>query len=105
MDPQSFVVRFYTACRNIVTLTQGRTWYPSQRRAAFRIIKSVLNNEGEEIVIEMTRQFGKTQLLGDIVYAMGILVPILLPNRFADGFRVGCFAPKKDQSLFVFNKI
>lgn len=95
--------RIYVACRNFILYTQAREWYPSQRRLALRIVKSLIRNEGEEIVCEMSRQTGKSTLLGDLVYAMMCLLPPL--KLFPNGIRIGCFGPKIEQAGIVYRKI
>jgi hypothetical protein len=102
-------------------------WYPYQEEFARRVIESVLLNDGEEITALFSRQSGKSTTIAWTVVGMMVMLPGLqklpyfeyvLPEqlfktdkmtgrriyRYANGFRIGIFAPALEQSTSTFEK-
>ncbi len=99
-----------------VEILGGKRLRPYQRYCAFRIVRSVLLNEGREITLLWCRQIGKTEM-GMLMIAtlMALLphmardarylleFPILREYRF--GFFVGFIAPKLDTARIPFKRL
>lgn len=93
----------------------GRVLYKYQLQFARRLIRSVLDNDGEEITALFARQSGKSQTVADVSAGLCVLLPILanMPmfcndirlKGFSGGFWVGIFAPTLRQSQNTYNKI
>ena len=96
-------------------LYSNREFYPYQRRLSRRIIRSVLENDGEEITALFSRQSGKSECVSITSGGLMIILPTLanLPmfsedNRlkmFKDGISIGIFAPSERQAKLTYNKI
>lgn len=71
--------------------------------AAIRLIRSVWNDEGQEITLLFSRQSGKTEALSIAIAFLAVFINIfwkIIPKfqqRFDDGFRVGIASPKGEQ--------
>jgi hypothetical protein len=109
----------------IVALAQAlkeRQFYPYQVELATRIVESLLEHDSETITALMSRQAGKTESLGAIVAAIAIILPILarqfpddwhlnttddngVYRGFADGVKIGIYAPRLDQSEIMFERV
>ena len=93
----------------------GRSLYKYQLQFARRMIRSVLENDGEEITALFSRQSGKSQTVADISAGLCVILPILanMPmfcndirlKGFKEGFWIGIFAPTQNQSQLTYNKI
>lgn len=89
----------------------GHALYPYQRRLAYRIVQSVILNDGAEITALMARQSGKTETVADVLATLMILLPRLAKRyptwleQFKNGLMVGCFAPVEDQAQTLFARI
>lgn len=89
----------------------GHSLYPYQRRLAYRIVQSVILNDGAEITALMARQSGKTETVADVLATLMILLPRLARRyptwleQFKDGVMIGCFAPVEDQAQTLFARI
>lgn len=91
----------------------GRELFPYQKQVAYRVIESVLINDGETITVEQSRQSGKSEVLANVIAVLMVLLPRLakaFPNnenlaKFADGFWVGVFAPTDEQADTVWGRI
>lgn len=88
----------YRAARNLVQASSGVRLYDFQREIFKRVLTSILNGEGSEIVIEVARQAGKTEVIADVAFACTLLLPELFPDKWPKGFRVGIYAPTLEQS-------
>lgn len=89
----------------------GFELFPYQIEAAWRMIESVVINDGEEISILISRQAGKSETVADVVATLMILLPKLAPvfpdllGKFERGFWVGLFAPTEDQADTLFSRV
>lgn len=75
---------------------------PSQLRPGWRVVESVTQRLGLEIVAMLSRQSGKsTGLPGASLHFISSLPTIYKPMR--DGFQAGIFGPKISQATHAFN--
>jgi len=83
------------------------TLRPPQLDLGWRIIRSVVENKGEEILAIFARQSGKTEAIADTAFFLAITLPSVyrLSSWVDSGFRVGIFAPKKEQADICFNRL
>ena len=91
------------------------TFYPYQELFSRRLIRSVIENDGEEITALFSRQSGKSETVATTVGGMMIILPRLaeMPmfandpriNRFIDGLWVGIFAPSQRQSQITYMRM
>jgi hypothetical protein len=89
--------------------------YPYQEQFSKRVIRSVLENDGEELTALFARQSGKSETIADTVGGLMIILPQLanMPmfaddprlSMFKDGFWVGIFAPGKRQAEITYGRI
>lgn len=94
-------------------LLNAMEFYSYQRVFVYRMVESVLMNDGATITGLWARQCGKTESISAIVIAMAVLLPILskaFPNDprfmlFAKGFLVGIYAPVKEQAGLSFDRM
>ncbi len=123
-----FVFQLVTAFAGRVTTTElvnrifqfceiysGKTMFPYQEQFSKRVIRSVLENDGEEITSLFSRQSGKSETISLTVGGMMIILPILanLPmfaddprlKMFKDGLWVGIFAPSQRQAQITYGRI
>lgn len=109
----------------IVVLAQficERKFYPYQVELGIRIVTSVLNHDGLVITALMSRQVGKTEVIGAICAALAIVLPVLakqFPNDwhlnitdrdgnyrgFREGIKIGIYAPRQEQAEITFDRI
>lgn len=100
---------------NFCELYSGRTFYPYQEQFSKRIIRSVLENDGEELTALFARQSGKTETNATTVGGMMIILPQLanMPmfaddkrlQMFKDGLWVGIFAPSLRQAQTAYGRL
>ena len=89
----------------------GHPLFPYQRDFAYRMVESIVLNDGEQITALFSRQSGKTETVANVVAALMILLPKLAPifpdlfADYADGFWVGTFAPVESQAETLFQRI
>lgn len=105
------VDRIYTFCE----LYSGITLYPYQEQFGKRVIRSVLDNDGQDITALFSRQSGKSETISVIVGGLMIILPKLanMPmfagdkrlEMFKDGFWVGIFAPSMRQAQITYNRM
>jgi hypothetical protein len=89
--------------------------FPFQAQFAKRLIRSLLENDGEEISALFSRQSGKSTTIAIVVAGCSILLPIManMPmfkgdlrlEQFQRGLTTGIFAPAMHQSQIVFGKV
>jgi len=78
-------------------------FYDYEKEFAFKVFKSLLLNNGEEITALFARQSGKTETVAGITGSAMILLPTLAeyyPDKlsiYKNGIWVGMFAPRADQ--------
>lgn len=95
------VNRIFTFCE----LYSGKTMFPYQEQFSKRVIRSILENDGEEITALFSRQSGKSETIALTVGGLMIILPQLanMPmfaddprlRMFKDGLWVGIFAPDR----------
>lgn len=105
------VNRIFSFCE----LYSGKVMFPYQERFSKRVIRSVLENDGEEITALFARQSGKTETIAITVGGLMIILPQLanMPmfaddprfTMFKDGFWVGIFAPSKRQAEITYGRM
>jgi hypothetical protein len=89
----------------------GDPLFDYQRGFAYRVVESIVLNDGEVITALFSRQSGKTQTIAYVVAACMILLPklaIMWPDWFGiykNGFWVGTFAPVESQAETLFQRI
>lgn len=93
----------------------GKTMFPYQEQFSKRVIRSVLENDGDEITALFSRQSGKSETVSLTVGGMMIILPVLanMPmfaddprlKMFKDGLWVGIFAPSQRQAQITYNRI
>ena len=93
----------------------GVKFHPYQEQFSKRLIRSVIDNDGEEITALFSRQSGKSETVATTVGGMMIILPRLaqMPmfandtriNRFADGLWVGIFAPTLRQAQITYGRM
>lgn len=110
-DDAAFIDSIIMKCMVFLEELCETRLFPYQKESAYRIIESVLINDGETITIEQARQSGKTEVLANVIATLMVLLPRLakaFPKRFGkfkDGFWVGCFAPTEEQADTVWGRI
>lgn len=102
-------------CFMFCGIVSGIEQFPYQEQFSKRVIRSVLENDGEEITALFSRQSGKTQAISMTVAGLMILLPQLsnMPMfaddprliMFKDGFWIGIFAPSLHQAQITYNRI
>lgn len=102
---ESQVEDVYKAVRNLVQASSGLALYDFQREIVRRILDAILRRTGNEIVIEVSRQAGKSTSVAALAFGCTLLLPELFPDRWGRGFRVGVYAPTLDQSKIIFNEL
>lgn len=105
------VNRIYIFCE----LYSDRKLFPYQEQFSKRIIRSVLENDGDEITALFSRQSGKSETVSVTVGGLMILLPLLanMPmfandprfSSFKEGIYVGIFAPIDRQAKITYNRI
>lgn len=93
----------------------GVTFYPYQEQFGRRLIRSILENDGEEITALFARQSGKSESVSTICGGLMIILPVLanMPMfaddpRFAmfkDGVWIGIFAPSLRQAQITYGRL
>lgn len=87
--------------------------YAYQRVFMRRIITSILKREGAVITGLWSRQSGKSEALSSLASALCIIIPTLCKSfpgdnrlsQYMEGFWVGIFAPKQQQSSIIYERI
>ena len=90
----------------LVTLGEqlyGVELYSYQKEPAYRIIYSVLVQDGAEIAMLFSRQSGKSEVIAFTSIVCGVFLPVLAKvfpkelGHFAKGVKMGLIAPQLDQ--------
>lgn len=97
--------RFYKACRNLISVQSNVKWYDYQRDIARRVIQAIVEHEATEIVIQLPRQSGKSEIVADLCCSVMELAPLVYPDSWSRGFKVGFFAPKYDLTQIIYNRM
>lgn len=111
LPTSELVIRIFDFCE----LCTGITMYPYQEQFSKRVIRSVLENDGEEITALFARQSGKSEAISVTAGGMMVILPILawMPmfaddlrlSPFKDGFWIGIFAPTQRQAQITYGRI
>lgn len=90
-------------------------FYPYQAQFSKRIIRSILENDGQELTALFARQMGKTHTVSRTVSGLMIILPKLanMPmfandkrlKMFKDGLWVGIFAPSLRQAQNTYGRL
>lgn len=89
----------------------GDDLFPYQSEFAYRVVESIVLNDGEDITALFSRQSGKTQVVAYVIASCMILLPKLAQmwpdwfGMFANGFWVGMFAPVESQAETLFQRV
>jgi hypothetical protein len=91
----------------------GVEFYAYQRRLAYRIIESLLLNDGATITALFSRQSGKSETLASTALGVCVLLPVLAAlfpaderlQSFAKGVLIGIYAPKLELSGPIYLKV
>lgn len=89
----------------------GIALFPYQREPAYRLIYSVIANDGAEITLLTARQSGKTELLANVAASLMVILPLLAKAypqrlaRFSRGLMIGVFGPIDEQSINLHSRI
>lgn len=96
-------------------LYSGKTMFPYQEQFSKRVIRSVLENDGEEITALFARQSGKSETISLTSGGLMIILPQLanMPmfvddprlKMFKDGIWIGIFAPGLRQAQITYGRI
>lgn len=112
-------------CLKVVDLAQilnEKQFYQYQVEFAFRIVEAVLEHGGEVLTCLMARQMGKTEVIGAIVAALLVILPVLarqFPDEwhlnitddrgvyrgYAEGLKIGIYAPRLEQAGIMFERV
>ena len=108
---QWLVNKVFTFCQ----MYSEMTFYPYQEQFSKRLIRSLLENDGQEITALFARQTGKSETVATTVGGCMIILPILahMPmfaddkrlKGFKKGLYVGIFAPSLRQAQTTFNRM
>jgi len=109
------VDKIFAFCEAYAYGNTGKSFFPYQAQFAKRIIRSMLENDGEEISALFSRQSGKSETVSIIAGGMSIILPILanMPMFLNDkrlmpyrtGLMIGIFAPALHQAQISFVRI
>lgn len=113
LDPEStdFVHRCVTAILRFSYELAGHDLFPYQEEFGYRLVESIVINDGADLTALFSRQSGKTETVADILAALMILLPklaLMYPEwfgRYEQGFLVGTFAPVESQAETLFERI
>lgn len=102
----------------IFTFTEvycDKSLFPYQEQFSKRVIRSVLENDGEEITSLFSRQSGKTETISNTCGGLMIILPTLanMPmflndtrlQMFKDGISIGIFAPSQRQAQITYGRV
>lgn len=110
-DDADFVKNIVDRILQFADELAGDPLFPYQREFAYRVVESIILNDGEAITALFSRQSGKTQTIAYVIAACMILLPKLASmwpdwfGMFKNGFWVGTFAPVESQAETLFQRI
>lgn len=100
---------------NFCELYSGIHFYPYQEQFSKRVIRSVLENDGEEITALFSRQSGKSETVATTTGGLMIILPQManMPmfaddprlTMFKNGMWIGIFAPSLRQAQLTYGKL
>ena len=93
----------------------GIDFFPYQAQFSKRFIRSILENDGDELTALFSRQSGKSETMATIAGGLAIILPILanMPmfvtdkrlDMFKKGVLIGIFAPTLRQAQISFGRM
>lgn len=109
----------------VVALAQvmcERKFYPYQVQLGHRIVSSLLEHDGDVVTALMSRQVGKTEVVGAICAAIAVILPYLAEKHpddwhlnitddhgnyrgFKKGIKIGIYAPRQEQAEITFERV
>ena len=109
----------------IISLAQimaEKRFYRYQVEIAYRLVESVLVHDGQTISALLSRQSGKSEVLANTLGALAVILPPLarkhpdswhlnltddhgVDRGYATGIKIGIYAPRKDQSKIIYDRI
>lgn len=110
-DDKNFVHQITEKILLFVDELSGHPLYPYQRPFAYRMIESMIINDGATLTALFSRQSGKSETVANTVAAIMILFPKLAKifpswfSQYKEGVWVGAFAPVKDQAETLYGRI
>lgn len=96
---------------SVCNMMSGHKLRPYQEPLARRIFESLIIGDGATITALMARQVGKTETIANAVATCMVMLPRLakvyprLLGKFAEGMKVGAFAPVEEQAGTLFDRI
>lgn len=109
------VDKIFLFCETYAYGDSGKFFFPYQAQFGKRIIRSLLENDGEEVSALFSRQSGKSETVAIVSAGCAIILPILanMPMfltdkrfiKFQHGLMIGIFAPAMFQSQTVFTRM
>jgi hypothetical protein len=115
IETKDLVNMIFKFCEAYAYGNSGKYFFPYQAQLSKRIIRSLLENDGEEITGLQSRQSGKSEVVAITVGGCSIILPILanMPmflddprlKKFKNGFLAGIFAPALHQAQIIFNRV
>lgn len=109
------VDKIFAFCETYAYGSSGKHFFPYQAQFSKRIIRSMLENDGEEITALFSRQSGKSETVSITAGGMAVILPILanLPmflndkrlQPYRNGLMIGIFAPALHQAQISFTRI
>lgn len=109
------VDRIFLFCEAYAYGQSGYHFFPYQAQFAKRLIRSLLENDGEEITALFSRQSGKSETVSIISGGCAVILPILanMPmfledkrlTPYRNGLMIGIFAPALHQAQISFNRL
>lgn len=89
----------------------GKELFPYQREMAYRIIESLVINDGEEITGLWARQSGKSETVSVVISGCMVLFPKLAKafpdwfGKYENGLLVGVFAPVDEMAITLHSRV
>jgi len=90
-------------------LMYGLSLYEYQKAPAYRIIYSMLINDGAEVTLLYSRQSGKSETIAFCAITIGVFLPVLGKyikelEHFSNGVKMGVIAPVAEQAETVYDR-
>lgn len=109
-ESANFVHDLIMRCIQFMEYICDEELYPYQREPAYRLIESIILNDGSEITVLMSRQAGKSTLVADVIASLMVLLPRLaktfdMLSMFRKGFWVGVFGPIAEQAETIWGRV
>lgn len=121
-DQQVDLAKIVTAIVALAQVISEKQFYPYQTAISYRITESVLLHDGEVLTALISRQSGKTQVVGATCAALLLVLPYLATQfpeswhlnitdekgtyrGFKDGIQIGIYAPRKEQAKIAFDRV